>query len=58
MLVLSRKKDESIVLLVAGGIKITVLRADGGRVKLGIDAPKDVQILRSELNESNQEAVA
>lgn len=58
MLVLSRKKDESIVLLVAGGIKITVLRADGGRVKLGIDAPKDVQILRSELHESNQEAVA
>lgn len=58
MLVLTRKKEESIVLLVAGGIKITVLRADGGRVKLRIDAPQDIQILRSELYESNQEAVA
>ena len=58
MLVLTRKKEESLVLLVAGGIKITVLRADGGRVKLGIDAPKDVQILRSELHEINQEVVA
>jgi carbon storage regulator len=47
MLCLSRTRGESIT--IAGGITITVLQASGGKVMLGIDAPKEVLILRSEL---------
>ena len=52
MLVLSRKKDEKIVLKVAGSndIVITVVRVDShNRVRLGIEADSNVVILRSEL---------
>ena len=49
MLVLSRKIGESIDV---GGSRITVLEVrPGGRVKLGIDANPNVQILRGELLE-------
>jgi carbon storage regulator len=47
MLVLSRKKQESIV--IAGGITITILDFDGNRIRLGITAPDEVKIVRSEL---------
>ncbi len=47
MLVLSRKFNESIV--IDGGIKITVLEICGNRVRLGIEAPKEVGIMREEL---------
>jgi carbon storage regulator len=47
MLVLRRKAGESIVL--NGVIKIYVLAIEGERVKLGIDAPPDVVIVRQEL---------
>ncbi len=47
MLVLSRKRDESIV--IDDSIKITVLEIKGGHVKLGIEAPSEVGILRYEL---------
>ncbi len=47
MLVLTRKPGEKIV--IGEGIIITVLSADGGRVRIGIDAPKSVPILRAEL---------
>ncbi|MDA8189250.1 MAG: carbon storage regulator CsrA [Dehalococcoidales bacterium] len=47
MLVLVRKCDESIV--IHGDIVITVLGVDGDRVKLGIEAPRDISILRQEL---------
>lgn len=47
MLVLSRKPLQRIV--IGGGIVITVLRIDRGRVKLGIDAPSDVTVDREEL---------
>ena len=48
MLVLSRRSDEAITLPDAG-IQITVLSVQGNRVRLGIDAPADVEIRRSEL---------
>lgn len=52
-LVLSRKKDESILLKIPGQekpIRITVRKIDNnGRVRLSIDAEKSVKILRSEL---------
>ena len=47
MLVLSRKRLES--LLIGQGVRITVLKVDRNQVRLGIEAPEDVSILRSEL---------
>lgn len=47
MLVLTRKLGESIV--IDHDIKITVLAVKGGQVRLGIDAPEDVDIVREEL---------
>ncbi len=47
MLVLSRKKNESIV--VDDAIVITVLEIRGDKVRLGIEAPKAVPIHRSEV---------
>lgn len=50
MLVLSRKKNESIV-VAEGLITITVIEIRGDKVRLGIDAPKDVAVNRSEIHE-------
>lgn len=47
MLVLSRKKEESI--RIGDEITIKVISVKGGGVRLGIDAPKDISIMRSEL---------
>lgn len=47
MLVLSRKRLES--LLIGQGVRITVLKVDRNQVRLGIEAPEEVSILRSEL---------
>lgn len=47
MLVLSRKPAEKI--LIGNNIVITVCDVVGGRVRLGIEAPPDVLILRQEL---------
>jgi carbon storage regulator len=47
MLVLSRKPGEKVV--IDGGITIIVVEFNGGRVKIGIEAPADVAILRGEL---------
>ncbi|MBN1438175.1 MAG: carbon storage regulator CsrA [Anaerolineales bacterium] len=47
MLVLTRRTEESVV--IGGNIVVTVLGVDGEKVKLGIDAPREVAILRSEL---------
>ncbi len=51
MLVLSRKRDEKILLQVNENdrIELTVVRIDNNKVRLGIDADKNVTILRSEL---------
>lgn len=59
MLVLQRKKEES--LLIGENIRITIVDIGTDTVRLAIDAPKDVKILREELLEAakvNQEAVA
>ena len=47
MLVLRRKVGESIIL--SGVISISVLAVEGERVKIGINAPADVTIVREEL---------
>lgn len=50
MLVLSRKKNESVV--VDGSIRITVVEVRGDKVRLGIEAPKDIPVHRSEIYEA------
>jgi carbon storage regulator len=47
MLVLSRKLNEKIV--IDGNIVITVVKVDRNTVRLGIQAPEDITVLRSEL---------
>jgi carbon storage regulator CsrA len=47
MLVLSRKPGEKVV--IGGGITVTVIEVQGNRVRVGIDAPDQVRILRGEL---------
>ena len=47
MLVISRRKGES--LMIGEDVEITVVKLDDGSVKLAINAPKNITILRSEL---------
>jgi len=47
MLILSRKVGDAI--LIDGGIRIVVLATDGGGVRLGIEAPASVGIVREEV---------
>ncbi|PCJ88393.1 MAG: carbon storage regulator [Thiotrichaceae bacterium] len=47
MLVLTRKPNESLT--IGDNIEITVLSVKGNQVQIGINAPKDVCILRDEL---------
>ncbi len=53
MLVLTRKKDEAIK--IGDDIEITVLSINGDQVKLGIEAPKHIEIHRKEIYLSIQE---
>ncbi len=50
MLVLSRKKNESII--INDRIKVTVVEIRGDKVRLGIEAPREVPIHRSEVYEA------
>ncbi len=52
MLVLTRKTGQSILL--GEDIRITVLEVDGEKVSIGIDAPRAVRIMRSELIEETR----
>lgn len=57
MLILQRKAGES--LMIGDEVEVTVLSVEAGRVRLAIQAPKSVSILRSELKnaaEVNREA--
>jgi carbon storage regulator len=47
MLVLSRKVGERLVL--TGGISISVVSILGNKVRLGIEAPKEINVVRDEL---------
>lgn len=54
MLVLSRKKGESIV--IQDHIEVTVLAVEGDTVRIGISAPKHIDIFRQEIYTAIQEA--
>ncbi|QEG21915.1 carbon storage regulator [Mariniblastus fucicola] len=51
MLVLSRKESEKVLL--GDDIVLTIVRLSGDRVRLGIEAPSNMLILREELDESD-----
>ena len=53
MLVITRKKGESI--LIGEDIEITVMKVEDGGVKISINAPKEVTILRKELYKAVEE---
>ena len=60
MLVLSRKLNETI--LIGDNVRVTLLGIEGDKIKIGVDAPRDVKIFREELVEAtkntNQQALA
>ena len=51
MLVLTRDRDESID--IGPDIRITLVRTQGRRARIAIEAPQHVRIMRSELNEAD-----
>ena len=53
MLILSRKKGESI--LIDENTELTILEVSGDKVRIGINAPKDVTVLRKELKLTEEE---
>ena len=59
MLILSRKSGESII--IAGNIRVKVMRVEGDVVKIGVDAPSSVPVHRQEvydeIQRSNQQAL-
>lgn len=52
MLILTRRVDEAV--MIGGNIKVKVLGVNGLRVRLGIDAPRDVPVHREEVYEQIQ----
>ena len=52
MLVLSRKKDETIV--IGNLVRITIVEIRGDKVRLGVDAPTEVVVDRLEVHEAKQ----
>ena len=59
MLALTRKSNEAII--INGNIEVKILDIQGDKVKIGINAPKEVSIYRKEIYEivksNNQEAI-
>lgn len=53
MLILTRKKNESVI--IDGNIEVKIIELEDGRVKIGIEAPKEIEILRKELYDGMQE---
>ena len=53
MLVLSR--GEGQVITIGDNIRVTIVEVRGDKVRVGIDAPRDVQVIRAELLEQAPE---
>lgn len=52
MLVLSRQKDESII--IGDDVEITIVDVRGDKVRLGINAPRNISVHRKEIYEAIQ----
>ena len=52
MLVLSRQKDESII--IGDDIEITIVDVRGDKVRLGINAPREISVHRKEVYDAIQ----
>ena len=55
MLVLSRKPNQSIV--IDGQITVTLMEIRGNRVQLGIEAPREIPVMRTELTLAMEDGV-
>jgi len=55
MLVLSRKIGESVI--INENVRVTVVSVQGNKVRLAIEAPRDVQVDRAEVHARRQEFV-
>ena len=54
MLVLTRKTDEQII--IDGNIRVTVVAIRGNRVQIGVEAPPEISVRRSELPSNTKDA--
>ena len=54
MLVLTRKTNQSI--MIGDDIEITILSVSGDKVRIGIEAPRDISVFRQEVYESKDES--
>ena len=54
MLVITRKQGQSF--LVGNDVRVNILSVDKNQIRIGIDAPREIKILRSELKESGNAA--
>jgi carbon storage regulator len=54
MLVITRKEGQSF--LVGDDVRVNILSVDKNQIRIGIDAPREIKILRSELKESGNAA--
>jgi carbon storage regulator len=52
MLVLTRKTDESIK--IGENVTITIVDVSGTKVRIGVDAPKEIRVIRSEVYETEK----
>ncbi len=52
MLVLTRRKGESIMVGIAGGVEIEIIELRGDRVRIGITAPPEIAVHRREVYEA------
>ncbi len=56
MLVLSRKPGERI--LIGDHLKVTIVRSTPNSVRIGIEAPKEMEIVREELTDEKSDSAA
>ena len=56
MLVLTRRTGESVE--VGPDVRVTIVKVWSGKVQIGFEAPRDVEILRSELERDDDEEKA
>ena len=53
MLILTR--GEGQIITIGDNIRVTIVEVRGDKVRVGIDAPRDLQVMRAELLERTQE---